>query len=54
MEKNLDFKALNDREGVTKWVNQYKKLIDLVSIVYDSFKEEYVVFFYWKAKDNLI
>ena len=52
MERNLESKSFETDKGVCKWVNQYKRLIDAVSITYDSLREEFVVFFYWKKKEN--
>ena len=50
--KNLEYKTCTTSNDVCKWVNQYKKLIDLFTITYDSIKQEFVVFYYWKSKDN--
>jgi len=47
MERDLDCRSFVQRDSVCKWINQYKKLIDIVSIVFDSIRDEYVVFFYW-------
>lgn len=52
MERNLESKSFETKEEVCKWVNQYQRLIDIVSIAYDSFREEFVVFFYWKKKED--
>ena len=61
MERDLECKSFKlsvtdktegTKESVCKWVNQYKKLIDIVSIVFDVDRHEYVVFFYWKKKED--
>jgi hypothetical protein len=46
--RNLEFKSFETKEEVCKWVNQYQRLIDIGHITYDSLREEFVVFFYWK------
>ena len=53
MENKLDFQTFPAKEDLCKWVYQYKKLIDIFSIVFDADRHEYVVFFYWKIKDNV-
>ena len=51
MERNLESKSFEAKDEVCKWVNQYQRLIDIVSITLDSL-DEFVVFFYWKNKED--
>jgi len=48
MEKKLfDCQTFMTRESVCKWVNQYRNLINIISITFDSVDNEFVVFFDW-------
>lgn len=52
MERNLESKSFETEEEVCKWVNQYQKLIDIVSITSAYRGSTFVVFFYWKKKED--
>ena len=47
MEKKFDCQTFTTKEDTCKWVNQYRNLIDVISIVFDSLDSKYVVFFDW-------
>ena len=49
---NLECKVTSTKEEACKWVNTYKRLIDLAAITYDTISNEYVIFYYWKPKDG--
>lgn len=52
MERNLESKSFETEEEVCKWVNQYQKLIDVAFITSAYNGSTFVVFFYWKKKED--